>query len=241
MGRDRALELWNFGDNNDGREPYSGVTFDAAGDLYGTTALGGSLACIQNSPYDTWGCGTIFELTKTGNSWTENILKTFSDDQTGSYSLGGLLFDSSSGTLYGATGNAYPSQGTDYGGTFFQLTSTGFSTIGSGLAGPLEQVSGPHSGLVMDSSGNLYGTTASGGTYNLGTVFELPYSNGTWDAPVTLYNFQGGSDGEFPVGGVVLDSNGNLYGTTYSGVTDGTGCSLTTYPLGCGMVFKITP
>ena len=148
----------------------------------------------------------------------------------------------SAGTFYGSTGNAYPSQGQNYGGTVFQVASGTLSTIGN-IPGPVEQVSGPHSGLVMDSQGNLYGETMTGGTNNYGTVFELPYSNGSWGSLMTLHNFAG-TDGAYPVGGLLLDS-GNLYGTTYSGVIDGSGCSTqlvsSTYPLGCGVVSEITP
>src|SRR5579864_3656013 len=76
---------------------------------------------------------------------------------------------------------------------------------------------GPYGPLVSDSAGNLYGTTALGGSAGLGTVFELTRQGGTWKHKV-LYNFQGGSsDGSCPAGGMILDKAGNLYGTTGQG------------------------
>src|SRR5580692_1253165 len=79
----------------------------------------------------------------------------------------------------------------------------------------------PMSDLVLDSSGNLYGTTSAGGTgvcnnNGCGTVFELKRTSSGWQEQV-LHSFQGGIDGEFPQAGVIFDSSGNLYGTTNSG------------------------
>lgn len=220
----------------DGREPYAGLAFDASGDLFGATALGGDLTCIDTSAiYDVWGCGTTYELTKSGGSWNETVLQRFDDGTDGSFPFGSLVFDASVGAFHGATANAYPSSG-DYGGTIFQQTSGGLTTTYS-LAGAVEQVSGPHSGMVMDAAGNLYGTTATGGAHGYGSVFELSTSG----MFTTLYSFQSGDDGAYPVGGLAIDSDGNLYGTTYAGVTDGTGCSTAAYPLGCGEVFELVP
>lgn len=235
--------LWDFGNNSDGREPYSAVTFDSGeSDLYGTTVLGGTLSCLQaGGPpgfLDTWGCGISYELTKSGSNWTENFTYPFADDQNGGYPFGTPLFSSS--LFYGVTGD----MGASYGGTVFKIMSGTLTTLQS-LTGNEEQVSGPHARLVMDSQGNLYGTTVSGGTYNAGTIFEVPYSNGSYGTPTVLHTFTGGSDGAYPIGGLAIDSSGNLYGTTYSGVTDGSGCTTqqlsSQYPLGCGLVFEIAP
>lgn len=187
---------------------------------------------------DTWGCGITFELTKSGSNWGASIIDQFADDQNGGYPFGGFLLSSTA--FYGSTGDA----GANYGGTIFQGASGTLTTLQS-LTGNEEQVSGPHAGLVMDSQGNLYGATVTGGTYNAGTVFEIPYSSGSYGSPIVLHTFTGGSDGAYPVGGLAIDSSGNLYGTTYSGITDGSGCSTqllsTQYPLGCGLVFEVTP
>jgi uncharacterized repeat protein (TIGR03803 family) len=92
----------------------------------------------------------------------------------------------------------------------------------------------PYAGLILDKSGNLYGTTEFGGTYNQGTVFEVtPASDGSWTESV-LYSFTGGGDGGQPYASLILDASGNLYGTTTFG--GGGNCSL-----GCGTVFKLTP
>lgn len=93
---------------------------------------------------------------------------------------------------------------------------------------------GPLSGLVMDQTGNLYGTTYADGAFGYGSVFKLTPANGDWTY-VGLHDFKGGSDGRWPIGGVTLDANGNLYGTTgYGGL--GGDC-----PYGCGVVWQITP
>jgi uncharacterized repeat protein (TIGR03803 family) len=89
----------------------------------------------------------------------------------------------------------------------------------------------PNAGVVFDDAGNLYGTTKSGGLYGHGTVFELSPSESGWNETV-LYSFTGGEDGDSPLGGVVLDGNGNLYGTTYQGGDPG--CH-------CGTVFELIP
>jgi uncharacterized repeat protein (TIGR03803 family) len=92
----------------------------------------------------------------------------------------------------------------------------------------------PTAELVFDTAGNLYGTTTDGGIYGLGTVFELqPTSSGGWKT-VVLHNFSGGADGLVPAGPLVIDSAGNLYGTTIQG-----GASSCNYD--CGTVFKLSP
>jgi uncharacterized repeat protein (TIGR03803 family) len=93
----------------------------------------------------------------------------------------------------------------------------------------------PATTLTFDSFGNAYGTTAAGGDFDLGTVFKLTPSGDTWTETV-LYSFAGGSDGSDPHGGVILDSAGNLYGTTVAGGTGGL-CAGD----GCGTVFKLSP
>jgi len=101
---------------------------------------------------------------------------------------------------------------------------------------------GPRATLVM-YNGNLYGTQTTGGDYNYGAIFEIPCSGGSCSTPNTLYSFMGGSDGAYPQGGLVVDGNGNLYGTTYSGgqancVFDSSGKKNI---LGCGVVFEYMP
>jgi len=88
---------------------------------------------------------------------------------------------------------------------------------------------GPFSDLTLDSQGNLYGANYTGGQYGQGNIFKLTNSGGAWTL-TDLYDFTGGSDGDAPVGGVVLDANGNIYGTASEGGTSG-----------WGTVWKLTP
>jgi len=193
----------------DGHFPHAGVVFDASGNLYGTTAFGGSGPCTD-------GCGTVFELMppKSGG-WTEKLLHSFTG-KDGRYAEAALVFDAS-GNLYGTTpvGGAY-----DY-GTVFELTRKSGGTWAAKVLHSFKDGYGSYGSLVFDSSGNLYGTTGGGGTYNYGTVFELtPSAGGQWTETV-LHNFNG-TDGLQPLAGLILNK-GVLYGTTLSGGAYGGG------------------
>ena len=213
--------LYSFAGGSDGGSPFAGVIFDKAGYLYGTASAGGNLAC--NAPY---GCGTLFQLTPSGSGWVENVLYTFQGGSDGASPFGGLIFDPS-GNLYGTT----PSGGSGGGGTVFILTPSNgnwtlgvvYSFTGSGNS------PGPSDNLIMDATGNLYGTTADEGAYGYGSVFKLTGSGGNW-TNTSLHDFAGGSDGGNPAGSVVLDASGNLYGTTFYGGANGK-----------GVVFEFTP
>ena len=208
--------LYSFRGGSDGGVPYAGVIFDQAGNLYGTTRAGGDLGC---SFIGNYGCGTVFQLTPSGSGWAENVLYNFTGGNDGGLPNAGLISDKS-GNLYGAT----ITFGAGGGGTVFELTPSNGSwtlkTLHSFTGAPLV-ANGPHGTLVMDGAGNLYGTTVSGPVY-YGTVFELSPSNGGWTYK-DLYDFTGGSDGEFPYCNVVIDAKGNLYGTTYGGGSQGVG------------------
>jgi len=204
---------------NDGYDSAAGLVSDAAGNLYGTTQLGGEL-----------GGGTVFELTPTsGGGWTEKILHNFGfGNGDGYYPVGGLVVDTF-GNLYGTTILGGPHQF----GTAFELSPTGDGLWkehllhGFGLNKDGQQ---PYSGLVLDRSGNLYGTTPAGGAYGGGSVFELKATAAGWTEKV-LHNFSPiGTDGNQPESSLVFDLSGNLYGTTVAGG-----------PLGGGTVFKLTP
>jgi hypothetical protein len=179
--------------------PYSNVVFDSAGNLYGTT-----------------GTGTyIFELSPNGSSWTTTIVHTF-DQRHGSLAYGGLVRDQA-GNLYGATSDGGPgSSGVAYelspssGGWTFQVIQY-FDSPGQGVYGE----------LTLDAAGNLYGVRYSGGAYGDGQLFELTPSDGSWIF-TDLHDFTG-SDGIFAIGAVVLDADGNIFGTSSDGGAYGKG------------------
>jgi uncharacterized repeat protein (TIGR03803 family) len=216
-----------FKGGNDGAGPYAGLISDGAGNTYGTTSGGGG-GCADG------GCGTVFELTKNKK---QSVLYAFKGGSDGSSPDGSLMLDVS-GTLYGTTLTGGGTGCGGYGcGTLFKLAPDGTETVLYAFQGSSDGYQ-PGGNVVMDQSGDLYGTTAGGGTYNAtctggcGTIFELR-PDGT---KITLYEFQGGNDGEGPSGDLISDSSGNLYGTTSLG---GEQCNVSKF--GCGTVFKITP
>ena len=212
--------LWNFGQDNDGWLPESGLIFDQGGNLYGTTGLGGDQCLGQVS-----GCGTVFELTPTNGSWTETVLHVFTGDIDGAFADAGLIFGNG-GNLYGATSGGGPGSG----GTVFELTPSNGGWVPAVLysfSGSLR--AGPHARLIMDSSGNLYGTTLADGANGKGSVFKLTFSGGTWTY-TSLHDFTGGIDGGYPYSDLVFDTNGNLYGTASAGGSNND-----------GVVFEVTP
>jgi uncharacterized repeat protein (TIGR03803 family) len=207
--------LHSFTGGADGANPYGGLTRDAAGNLYGTTANGG-----------VPGQGVVFRMDRTGS---ETVLYSFSGkpgDGSGPYS--GLTRDSA-GNLYGTT-----FFGGNDSGIVFRVDSSGHETIlHSFLGGAAGDGAYSTAGVVRDRSGNLYGTTTSGGSfcnYSCGVVFKLDASG----AETVLHDFTGGADGANPNDTLIRDAAGNLYGTTPNG-----GSSNCTG--GCGVVFKMNP
>lgn len=206
----------------DGGEP-NGLIFDSAGNLYGTAALGGS-----------GGGGTVFELTPSGTTFTENTLYSFATPN-GSLPQSGLTFDSS-GNLYGSTG--YSSS--FYAGTIFGMTPSDSGWNLTTLYTLPSQYGGPYlAPLVIDGEGDLLGTSADFGGSGQGGVFKLTNGSGGWSF-TSLYSFTGGSDGGQPVGSVVLDTNGSMYGVASSGGSQSGICSESQHT-GCGTVWEITP
>lgn len=160
---------------------------------------------------------------QTGFSQTQQILYNFTDGSDGGDPNWGVISDSS-GNLYGTT----------YGGglgfgTVFELSPDG---NGSWTYDVLHAFTGKEDGkhpsgpVMRDRAGNLYGTTQSGGAYGNGVVFRLTRQHGSWQE-TPLYSFRGGSDGKFPIAGVIMDKHGNLFGTTYNGFKAATVFELT--------------
>jgi uncharacterized repeat protein (TIGR03803 family) len=214
-------------DGKDGQAPYAGLIFDAAGNLYGTTAHGGNGSC-SISPYS--GCGTVFELTLKSGGWGEKILHNFgAGAPDGVNPEAGLIFDAA-GNLYGTTNEG----GDHFSGTAFELTpkSGGWAET---ILYAFDSGGEPSiAGLIFDAAGNLYGTTSGGGTYSSGEVFELTPKSGGW-AETILHPFGNLTDGSNPRAGLILDAAGNLYGTTDGGGAAGGGIAFELTPAGGGI------
>jgi uncharacterized repeat protein (TIGR03803 family) len=236
--------------SKDGSEPSGGLIMDAAGNLYGVTAYGGTGNCKLLGIL--YGCGTVYELSppqQKGGAWTETILYSFPTAKQGYVPNGDLVFDSA-GNLYGATsfgGGKGTTCDEFYGGNcgaVFELsppkTKGGKWTekVLHAFAGGTDGAN-PNGGLVLDSKGAVYGTAEFGGfeggecgSGGCGTVFELipPTENGAGWAQEVVHRFKGAPDGGGPSAGLIFDTKGRLYGTTLGG---GGGRS------GSGTVFKL--
>jgi uncharacterized repeat protein (TIGR03803 family) len=207
-----------------GMYPSGSLVPDSLGNLYGTTLFGGSGSCGGPG-----GCGVVFKLSpSSGTAWTETVLYNFNGPD-GAYPQGSLIFDGA-GNLYGVT------QTTDTDpGNVFKLTP---SVSGPWTETVLHVFTGhtdgaaPQGSLVLDSAGNLYGQTSQGGSSaNCGIVYKLAPASTTWTES-KLHTFTCGADGGSPVGGLIFDSAGNLYGTASN--DNGVGSN-------SGVVFRITP
>jgi uncharacterized repeat protein (TIGR03803 family) len=212
-GRWTAEVLHNFTGGSDGCWPLAGPIIDKYGNLYGTTSAGGISGC------GGYGCGTVFELTRDNGKWTEKVLYAFTGGKDGSGPPDNLVFDGH-GNLYGTTpyGGVYKCRYVDC-GTAFELTFKG----GKWTEDVLHSFNGKSDGaypenITFDRTGKLYGVTYGGGTYGYGTVFELLLNDDKWMEKV-LHDFNpNGHDGANPEpGGLILDTAGNLYGTTVGG------------------------
>lgn len=220
--------LHNFAGGTDGEEPHGGLVADSEGNLYGTTEFGGGGTGCEESI----GCGTVFKVTAGG---TETVLYSFSGADDGARPFAGLVMDGQD-NIYGTTIFGGTGCGGDTGcGTVFKITPSGALTVLYNFRGGTD-ASSPWASLVLDGQGNLYGTSYYGGVGcsggGCGTVFKVT-PDGT---ETVLYRFTGGTDGSRPYGGVVLDAQGNLYGTTYEG-----GIGECNGSPGCGVVFKVSP
>lgn len=199
---------------NDGYAPNGGIVFDTAGNLYGTTASGAT------------SLGTVYEISPSGDNWTERAIYDFHGGSDGGYPNAGMVLDQA-GNLYGTTyqgGDSSCYLNEDACGVVFKVSPTSNGWVES-VIHTFQYSDGayPLGGLIADSNGNLYGTTSIGGSNNGGTVFELTPSNGGWNFQV-LYNFTGNPRSQVgPEGLLAIDSSGNLYGVTNSEGTQSAG------------------
>jgi uncharacterized repeat protein (TIGR03803 family) len=233
-GVPRETVLYNFTGGNDGRNPFSGLTFDKGGNLYGTTSYGGDGPCDDGG----WlGCGVVFELTpQTAGGWTEKVLYSFQSGADGNRPMAGLTIDPV-GNLYGTTYYGGGGRCNDHGrlgcGVVFELTPQSGGAWKETVLHAFHESDDkpkdgawPAAGLVFDKSGNLYGTTYWGGSYFGGTVFELSQrTDGHWNEKVVYSFCHHGcqKDGAGPYDGLIFDPSGNLWGTAWIGGAGGVG------------------
>jgi uncharacterized repeat protein (TIGR03803 family) len=186
---------------NTGSNPIAGLIRDGSDNFYGVTSTGGSHVLCEGQP----GCGTIFKLEATGKL---RVLYVFRGGRDGANPRSPLIADHA-GNLYGTASEA----GRFDVGTVFKLDTKGRFSVIHTFTGTNGDGRFPFGGLVRDAAGNLYGTTITGGAHNSGTVYKLDRSG----AETILHAFTGGSDGEFPWASLVIDKQGNLFGTTAFG------------------------
>jgi uncharacterized repeat protein (TIGR03803 family) len=191
----------------DGYQSYAGVVRDPTGNIYGTTYSGGIS-----------GMGVVYEVSNAG---VETVLHSFSGAPSdGAYPEAPLVRDSA-GNLYGTTASGGAGGGQGGSGTVFKIDTAGKETLLHNFTGNSSDGCIPLQGLVVDKSGNLYGTTSNCGAGGGGTIFKLDKS----DNETVLHSFGGGSsDGVYPeYGHLILDTAGNLYGVASGGGSNGQG------------------
>ncbi|MFY9676024.1 MAG: choice-of-anchor tandem repeat GloVer-containing protein, partial [Terriglobales bacterium] len=249
--------LYSFLGEPDGANPVTAVTLDAAGNLYGTTDNGGTAGLgtvFKLAPdgketvlysfavqadganpfaglvrgkkgylygatlYNSDSYGTLYKVSPKG---VHTVLYAFTGGADGADPYGENLILDKAGNLYG-TGY---SGGTFEYGVVFELSAAGTESVLYSFTGGTDG-GRPYAGVVEDKHGNFYGTTLQGGAFGLGTVYKVTASG----TETVLHSFAGGSDGATPYGGVILDSKGNLYGTTAGGGSSN-----------AGIVFKLSP
>jgi uncharacterized repeat protein (TIGR03803 family) len=192
--------LYSFLGTPDGANPQESLVRDDLGDLYGTTRYGGTLEA-----------GTVFKINSEGD---ETVLHSFGGAE-GSFPEGPVVRDPE-GNLFGTVPNA------SKGGCVYKIDASGNFSVLYNFAGRPDGM-GPTGSLARDSAGNIYGTTAEGGTDGFGIIFKIDHSGNE----TILHSFTGKSDGASPLSGVIRDSNGNLYGTTFGGSRYGLGTVFT--------------
>jgi uncharacterized repeat protein (TIGR03803 family) len=204
--------IYSFTGGDDGGTPVAGVTFDDAGNLYGTTSFGG-----------LYGSGVVYGLSPSVSGWSETVLYNFQGLSDGEFPVGGVIVDHT-GNLYGSTFLG----GDNGGGTVYQLSPSGGGWTLTTLYS-FSTYYGPYNKLTLDAHGNLYGAANGAGANGLGSVFKLAPGISGWTF-TDLYDFTGGNDGGQPYGSVAVDASGNIFGTNVVGGSNNQ-----------GVVFEITP
>ena len=229
--------IHNFSGGADGANPYAGLTIDGAGNLLGTASAG------------ALGYGTVFKLKPSKSGYTLGVLYSFTGGNDGAYPYNGVVVGSD-GIVYGSTYSAGNGGCGGYGcGNVFNLkppatfcrsvscpwTETSLHGFVGGNDGS-EPTQGTN--VIFDQMGNIYGTTVSGGVYGQGTVYKLTRSGSGWTESV-IHTFGASGDGAQPLHNVILDSSGNLYGTTSFGGASNNGTVYQLVPSGSGWTENI--
>jgi uncharacterized repeat protein (TIGR03803 family) len=226
-----------FNGQGDGLNPRAGVTLDGKGNIFGTTEFGGTGSCTN-------GCGTVYEISPNGSGgWNETILYSF--PSTGATNpLGGVILDAM-GNLYGSASiggiSSCPSSNVGCGSVYKLIPGESgwtFKTLHYFHWMPKHPDGAlPQASLFEDAEHNIYGTTQSGGTIDVGSVFELtPSKSGAYGLSVIGSFDTTGDSGFEPSGGLIRDELGNFYGTTNFGGVTNEQCRF-----GCGTVFELSP
>ena len=195
--------LYSLKGESDGAGPAFGSLALYKGVLYGTTEGGGYF-------------GTEFEVGPCDGGCPEKVVHSFGQGTDGQEPVGGVVFDSA-GNFYGTTllGGTYGN------GTVYEVTPSGVESVIYSFVGGTDAVN-PAAAVTLDDDGNIYGTAPAGGIYGNGAIFKLSRSGSVWTETV-LYSFQGLNDGQNPVGGLIVDKHGTLYGGTFDGGVNGGG------------------
>ncbi len=213
---EKILYAFGAGGSNDGANPQAGMVFDSHGNLFGATLQGG-----------VDGYGTVFELSpEADGSWTEQVIYSFGTNQDGLDGIDpqGTPAIDSSGNLYGVS----EQDGANSAGAVWELSPPAsgvtwtFTPVYEFKGAAMGDGFGPRGGLIFDEDGNLYGSASGGAAAcQCGIVYELsPQTGGTWKETI-LYSFQGSpNDASGPIGSLVFDSAGNLYGASINGGPD---------------------
>lgn len=212
--------LHSFTAAGDGSYPHGDLTFSSSGALYGATTAGGYLGCASRGYY---GCGVVFSARPPQTicraafcPWTITPVYSFHGSGDGDNPYYGKLTFDRTGNIYGTTTD----DGLYGGGTAFELTRSGngwIETILHNFGAPGDG-SVPLHGVILDAAGNLYGMTQNGGAESAGTVFQLVHSGGSWTENILTSFPSSGGIGGGPLGGLVIDQAGNLYGATSIGL-----------------------